>query len=138
MPVRFLKQIFERNSYLYLPVPKAISQANERFRGWSLSGNVVNHFNNDKDLIQRIEEQEQSIFRWIASENLIILTDNPLTQKYGFCEGDYLETVFYEFYSKSMIEKWFSEEERETRVPIFPERMIEEFEFDPNQSNVRR
>src|SRR3989344_3512115 len=125
MPVRLIKQIFEKRNYLYIPIPQAIFHAYRIMEYRQLSGIVENHFNSDRTLSQKIGGKFN--FKLSPEESVIILTDNPVTQEYGLIEGDYLEIILYEFYVR------FQGGE-ESRTPLFPQRMIEYLEFDPNQS----
>ena len=141
MPVRAIKQIECRNpGYLIIPIPKIITDAFPNHRiienEWYGYNCLINrHFDSNKNLVRVVNESAD--IPGISSGKL---TPHEMTQKYGFSEGDYLEVIFNEVkdirYRRTFFAARNKEVERSITL-IFPERMIEDLEFDPEMMGVK-
>ncbi len=130
MPVRVIKQITRSHAAggeMIIPTPKSVLDA-YTFNGKQLVCLVKSHFSKDKTLVTRIGETVK-LRPPSGCGNEIQLSGEPITQKYGFVMGEYLEIIFEAI--EHSYRSGFFERIKTATVPIFPERMVEDLDFVP-------
>lgn len=135
MPVRAIKRISIQHAepapIIVINVPQSILNA---FRQ-EISGHLTfvcefkGHYDKDRTLIRNINE---TVKIPSFSGEPLVLTDRPITQKYGFVVGEYVEVIFHSIEVTLSKEGIFGRVKEDTiSKPIFPERMFEDLDFSP-------
>lgn len=135
MSLRYIAQIgqIQYTKPLSIPIPEALrnifgcdgSYKCEIARWWS------------KDRSKQLDIKKSTTLD--AVNGYIYFAGDPVCRKYGFVTGDHLEIFFIkkiEILSRhpvNLFQPWKEWEEKVKEVEVFPERVISELLFDPDQ-----
>ncbi len=137
MPVRALKKVLKRHDSSTNFPPIAIELPDTILDGFKIENYDVlvcqfkKHFDKDKKLIREINETMKGQ-PFVDIYRDLLLGGEPITKKYGFAFGDYIEIIFQaiERTKESKEGRIFKRQKQEIEtIPIFPERMVEDLDF---------
>ena len=139
MPVRAIKKIASHKTVdqgsLSIKVPEVILDAFKIDSDDEFVCELKRHFNKDKKIINEASETETfKVHNLIFPPAKILgLSETPLAKKYGFVVGDYIEIVFLSLKETKKSGLFSRKEDEVTTTDIFPERMIDELDFNPDK-----
>lgn len=138
MPVRAIKKILSHKTIsqgaICIRIPDVILNAFKVGSHHEFVCEVKRHFNKDKKLINEVNETSSfgSQSHILLPGRYLVMAETPLAQKYGLIEGDYIEILFVAVEEKKKAGLFSRKEDEIIRTEIFPERMIEDLDFNPD------
>jgi hypothetical protein len=139
MPVRAIKKIESHKTAdqgsLSVKVPEVILDAFKIDSGDEFICEIKRHFDKSKKAINEANETETFKTQNVVfpPAKIIGLSETPLAKKYGFVVGDYIEIVFLTLREIKKSGFFSRKEDEVTTTDIFPERTIDELDFNPDR-----
>ena len=139
MPVRAIKKIASHKTVdqgaLSIKVPEVILDAFKIGSDHQFVCELKRHFDKEKKMVHEANETGT-----LKVHNLILppakilsLSETPLAQKYGLAVGDYIEIIFLAVEEIKKAGMFSKKKDEIIRTDIFPERMIDDLDFDPEK-----
>lgn len=139
MPVRTIKKISSHKSIsqgaLCIRIPDIILNAFKVGSNHEFICEVKRHFNKDKKLVNEINETYffGSQGHILLPGRYLVMAETPLAQKYGLIAGDFIEIIFVAIQEKKKAGLFSRKEDEILKTDIFPERTIEDLDFNPDK-----
>jgi len=139
MPVRAIKKISSHKTVdqgaLSIRVPDVILDAFKIGSDHQFICELKRHFDKEKKLIHEASEtgtfQVHSLI--LPPSKILGLSETPIAQKYGLVVGDYIEIIFLAVEEVKKAGRFSKKEDEIVRTDIFPERMIDDLDFNPEK-----
>lgn len=139
MPVRAIKKVSSHKTVnqgsLSIKVPQVILDAFKVGSEHEFVCELKRHFNKKKEVVNEVNETGKfKVYNLILPPSKIIgLSDTPIAQKYGFVVDDYIEIIFLSVEETKKSGLFSRKEDEIIKTDIFPERTIDDLDFNPDK-----